>query len=199
MGNKQSTKTDLSRKEVDKWSKESGFGEKQLKELWAFFRDNKEVVGKKKEGLRLETMRDLMAAMGWNDTTYMDRIFQQLDDDDNGYVDFSEFVIGLALLFKGDIEQKLEFFFDVFDLDGNGTLTIDEIEHLVRANIKSLQLCATLTPDDEEKSIREWSCRFYSAAGIAETGELTRAQFKASIHSDKELLTFVKLCLEPGS
>ena len=36
----------------------------------------------------------------------------------------------MSVLLKGTPEQKLSFIFDTYDIDGGGTLTIDEVELL---------------------------------------------------------------------
>lgn len=54
-------------------------------------------------------------------------IFDTFDKDHNGKVSFREFVYAYALTFAGNIEKKLEYIFELYDMDNDGYLDIDEI------------------------------------------------------------------------
>ncbi len=44
---------------------------------------------------------------------------------------FNEFLIGYAITSKGDLKQKLEYAFELYDADNNGILTANEINEVV--------------------------------------------------------------------
>jgi Ca2+-binding EF-hand superfamily protein len=44
---------------------------------------------------------------------------------------FNEFLIGYAITSKGDLKQKLEYAFELYDADNNGVLTPNEINEVV--------------------------------------------------------------------
>lgn len=58
----------------------------------------------------------------------VDRIFKLVDVDHSGEIDFSEFVT--ATVNRGELlkDEKLKAAFDVYDKDGGGTISTDEIK-----------------------------------------------------------------------
>jgi len=61
-------------------------------------------------------VKEFKDACGWEDCVVSERIFHLFDQDNNGQVDFKEFVEGLAIFSKGTDEQKIEFSFRLYDL-----------------------------------------------------------------------------------
>ena len=58
----------------------------------------------------------------------VDRIFKLVDVDNSGEIDFSEFVT--ATVNRGELlkEEKLKAAFEIYDKDGSGTISVDEIK-----------------------------------------------------------------------
>ena len=54
-------------------------------------------------------------------------IFDTFDKDHNGSVSFREFMCAYVLTTPGNLEKKLEYTFELYDMDGNGYLDLDEI------------------------------------------------------------------------
>jgi Ca2+-binding EF-hand superfamily protein len=83
---------------------------------------------------------------GIRDKMALEQYYFQFDPKSVGFVDFREFVIGLAVLNKQKkiIQQKeaednvLKMFFRIYDLDGNGYITMEELYSLLK-NIKDAQ------------------------------------------------------------
>eukprot|EP00941_MAST-03F_sp_MAST-3F-sp1_P004388 g4388.t1 len=62
---------------------------------------------------------------------YAERLYQCFDADSNGSIDFKEFLGGLAVLSRGSRREKAEFIFRLYDLDGNGTVTGQELRSML--------------------------------------------------------------------
>ena len=56
-----------------------------------------------------------------------ERLFKVFDRDDSGGIDFQEFLTGMALIYRGTIEEKKKFLFEMYDLDGDGVVTREEL------------------------------------------------------------------------
>lgn len=56
----------------------------------------------------------------------------------DGKVEYSEFVLGLAQWTSGSVTEKINLMFNTFDLDGGGSLTIQEIADFVQAEGETL-------------------------------------------------------------
>lgn len=50
----------------------------------------------------------------------------------DGYIDFVEYIAAISLLLKGEINQKLKWYFKLFDQDGNGKIDKDELETIFK-------------------------------------------------------------------
>ena len=56
-----------------------------------------------------------------------ERLFAVFDRDNNQSLDFPEFLTGLGMIYHGTVEDKKKFLFDLYDLDGNGEVSKDEL------------------------------------------------------------------------
>ena len=61
----------------------------------------------------------------------VDRIFKLVDTDNSGEIDFSEFIT--ATVNRGELlqEEKLRAAFNIYDKDGGGTISVDEIKEVL--------------------------------------------------------------------
>ncbi|KAG3086264.1 hypothetical protein PI124_g18187 [Phytophthora idaei] len=63
-----------------------------------------------------------------------EKIFQLFDNDKTGRIDVREFMIALSNFTGAEKEEKLKFAFLVFDEDGNGVITRQELMKILKAN-----------------------------------------------------------------
>eukprot|EP00826_Nyctotherus_ovalis_P041676 TRINITY_DN4238_c0_g1_i1.p3 TRINITY_DN4238_c0_g1~~TRINITY_DN4238_c0_g1_i1.p3 ORF type:complete len:155 (-),score=56.71 TRINITY_DN4238_c0_g1_i1:162-626(-) len=61
----------------------------------------------------------------------VDEMMRNLDIDHSGFIDYSEFIVALMDKKKMLSKENLKQAFDLFDKDGNGTLTTDEIRSIL--------------------------------------------------------------------
>merc|ERR1711871_1810472 len=66
--------------------------------------------------------------------THLEQMFQLLDEEQTGSINFREYLVGLALMnSKGtEREEVLRIAFDAFDLDSNGLISEDELANVLR-------------------------------------------------------------------
>merc|ERR1712168_25746 len=55
------------------------------------------------------------------------------DHNHDGEVSFKELMSTLSLTTRGSIRDKLEWVFDIYDVDGNGYITLEEISDVVKS------------------------------------------------------------------
>lgn len=63
----------------------------------------------------------------------------------DGYIDFVEYIAAISLLLKGEINQKLKWYFKLFDQDGNGKIDKEELETIFKVHNThiSFECCIT--------------------------------------------------------
>jgi len=59
------------------------------------------------------------------------RLFKALDVDNDNKLDFREMTVGLSILAKGTLDEKLELLFRSFDVDNTGYITQAQLESLI--------------------------------------------------------------------
>merc|ERR1711916_402607 len=83
---------------------------------------------------------------------FLDRLFDIFDRENDGLVNFKEFVTGLSLVLKGTHDEKVKVCFEVYDLDHTGLISKKEMYQVLKAINSTLQLVSedgsTLTKEE---------------------------------------------------
>lgn len=116
----------------------------------------------------LKTMLELQG-MTEEAGSYVDQVFLTFDMDGDGYIDFVEYIAAVSLLLKGEINQKLKWYFKLFDQDGNGKIDKDELETIFKA-IQDITRDYSIPPEEIVTLI-------YEKIDVNGEGELTLEEF----------------------
>ncbi|XP_043942116.1 visinin-like [Protopterus annectens] len=79
---------------------------------------------------------------------YAQHVFRSFDTNDDGTLDFKEYIIALHLTSSGKTALKLEWAFSLFDVDRNGQINKQEVLEIVTAIFKMI-------PPEEQKTLPE--------------------------------------------
>ena len=66
-----------------------------------------------------------------SDTEILDRLFTMFDKTGDDQVNFREFIVGISPLITGDVVSKLNFSFELYDLDGTGQIRPNEMSFIL--------------------------------------------------------------------
>lgn len=64
-------------------------------------------------------------------------VFRVFDKNNDGLLDFREFMCGFSVVLRGSLEEKLKFSFNIYDIDGNGFITRNEMSAIL--SVRSLR------------------------------------------------------------
>ncbi|KAJ8410888.1 hypothetical protein AAFF_G00188450 [Aldrovandia affinis] len=112
--------------------------------------------------------------------SYVDKVFYTFDMDGDGYIDFVEYIAAVSLLLKGEINQKLKWYFKLFDQDGNGKIDRDEMETIFKA-IQDITRSHEIPPQEIVSLI-------YEKIDVNGEGELTLEEFISGAKEHKDIM-----------
>lgn len=149
-----------------------------LQHLRAVWEDRQEKVGDG-EGLTLPAFRSFMVdAVGVPKSMLQvcNRLFIVLDEDRSGTVDLTELLKGLGQIFSDDSRDRADFYFQLYDLDGSGDISRDEVMHMLLAAQEATNNAAAKTSK---------LLRFLDIDG---DGTVTRDEFRTATKRNPRLL-----------
>ncbi|XP_059484251.1 calaxin-like [Neocloeon triangulifer] len=95
-----------------------------------------------------ECFRELLHnSLDLTEEKLMERIFHAFDKRSEGVIDGERWVLGMSVLLKGSLAEKQSYCFNVYDLNGDGFISKEEILHLLSG---CLATPATGDEDPEE-------------------------------------------------
>ncbi|XP_004550780.1 recoverin 2 [Maylandia zebra] len=95
--------------------------------------------------------------------SYARHVFRSFDTNDDGTLDFKEYIIALHMTSTGRTTRKLEWAFSLFDVDKNGYITKTEVKEICQALFKLIpKEDLSKLPDDEntpeKRATKLWGC-----------------------------------------
>jgi len=94
-----------------------------------------------------------------SDSILSQRLFNVFDSSKSGQLSFSDYAIGLSIMMKGTVEQKLGLSFQLIDINESGRITFDEFNAIVQSmsrtysGIMGETLSSSRIPTDEVRMI----------------------------------------------
>ncbi|NXH59198.1 EFCB1 protein, partial [Rhabdornis inornatus] len=145
----------------------------------------------------------LHSAFGMTDDVVLDRVFSIFDRDNDGSITVVEWVEGLGVLLRGTLEEKMKFCFTIYDLNGDGYISKEEMFQMLKNSL--LIQPADEEPDEGVKDLVEialkkmaiilcWSVPFL-LQDHDHDGKLSFTDFEKTVRDENLLLEAFGPCL----
>uniref|UniRef100_A0A8C9XLH4 Guanylyl cyclase-activating protein 1 n=1 Tax=Sander lucioperca TaxID=283035 RepID=A0A8C9XLH4_SANLU len=118
---------------------------------------------------------------------YVMTMFTTFDINNDGFIDFIEYVAALSLVLKGGVKQKLRWYFKLYDIDGSGSIDREELLQIIKRSHPYSSIRA-INGVPCEMSAEDFANMVFDKIDINGDGELSYEEFMEGIQNDEMLL-----------
>uniref|UniRef100_A0A8C9NSY0 EF-hand calcium binding domain 1 n=1 Tax=Spermophilus dauricus TaxID=99837 RepID=A0A8C9NSY0_SPEDA len=146
-------------------------------------------------GLDRNAFRNILhVTFGMTDDMIMDRVFRTFDKDNDGCINVSEWVNGLTVFLRGSLDEKMKYCFEVFDLNGDGFISKEEMFHMLKNSL--LKQPSEEDPDEGIKDLVEITLKKMVIILILnDDGKISFADYEKAVREETLLLEAFGPCL----
>nr|XP_012807948.2 calsenilin isoform X1 [Jaculus jaculus] len=124
-------------------------------------------------------------------TTYAHFLFNAFDADGNGAIHFEDFVVGLSILLRGTVHEKLKWAFNLYDINKDGYITKEEMLAIMKS-IYDMMGRHTY-PILREDAPLEHVERFFEKMDRNQDGVVTIEEFLETCQKDDNIMSSMQL------
>ncbi|KAK3096173.1 hypothetical protein FSP39_024015 [Pinctada imbricata] len=118
--------------------------------------------------------------------SYAHYVFNTFDQDKNGSLSFEEFVNGLSVLIRGSLHERLKWTFNLYDINGDGVITKDEMQDVVQAIYDMIGRFSE--PQVDSNTAREHVNKVFHKMDSNRDGFITLDEFMESCKRDENII-----------
>ncbi|XP_035537896.1 EF-hand calcium-binding domain-containing protein 1 isoform X2 [Morone saxatilis] len=149
------------------------------------------IPGRAAHGLDRGGFRSILHNIfGMTDDMIMDGVFRTFDRDPDGFVSVDEWIEGMSVLLRGTLDEKIEYCFNVFDLNGDNYISREEMFHLLKNS-----LIRQPTDEDPDEGIKDLVEITLKKMDHDHDGRLSFADFEKAVKEENLLLEAFGNCL----
>ncbi|CAM4631817.1 hypothetical protein PO909_004935 [Leuciscus waleckii] len=127
---------------------------------------------------------------GLTEDVIMDRVFRVFDKDNDTYVSVKEWVEGLSVFLRGTLDEKIKFCFDVYDLNGDGYISREEMFQMLKDS-----LVRQPTEEDPDEGIKDVVEIALKKMDYDHDGRVSYSDFEKTVIDENLLLEAFGNCL----
>jgi len=118
--------------------------------------------------------------------SYAHFIFLAFDINEEGHIDFEQFVIGLSTLLRGSLQDRLKWIFRLYDVNHDGVISKEEMLMVVRSLYKMLG--SSVTPPLSDRTYITHTERIFSKFDANQDGHITMKEFCEVCSKDESII-----------
>ncbi|XP_026722755.1 calsenilin-like, partial [Athene cunicularia] len=124
-------------------------------------------------------------------STYAHFLFDAFDADRNGALCFQDFVIGLSVLLRGTVHQKLKWAFNLYDINKDGYITKEEMLEIMKSIYDMMGRCTHPTLRDSAPA--EHVELFFQKMDRNGDGVVTFEEFLETCQKDEDIMSSMQI------
>ncbi|XP_060068067.1 Kv channel-interacting protein 1-like isoform X4 [Ylistrum balloti] len=134
-----------------------------------------------------ETFKEIYAQFfpQGDSSAYAHYVFNTFDHDRNGTISFEEFVMGLSVLSRGTLQERLQWAFSLYDINGDGIITKEEMNDIVSAIYEMMGRFSEPTVD--ETTARDHVDRVFQKMDLNKDGVISLEEFMDTCRRDENI------------
>ncbi|XP_045157284.2 neuronal calcium sensor 2-like [Mercenaria mercenaria] len=137
--------------------------------------------------LNRENFRAVYTSMfGGDASDFADNVFRTFDRDGNGYVDFEEFLLAIYITSSNDVELKLKWAFNMYDMDGNDSIDKHELFSIINCAYR-------INGPERDISPKELTELLFNMMDVDGNGEISWDEFHSAALKDRRILHFLHM------
>ncbi|XP_012695170.1 recoverin a [Clupea harengus] len=125
-------------------------------------------------------------------TDYARHVFRSFDTNADGTLDFKEYIVALHLTSSGKTTRKLEWAFSLYDVDGNGTISKNEIQDIVTAIFNMTPSEDQKHLPDDESTPEKRTNKIWNYFGKDESDKIKEGEFIQGVMDNVDILRLMQ-------
>ncbi|KAK9402263.1 GUCA1A: Guanylyl cyclase-activating protein 1 [Crotalus adamanteus] len=139
------------------------------------------------------TMYECKKILGLENSTtlannYVEKVFNIFDTNKDGFIDYLELLAAINLVIRGKIDQKLKWYFKLYDIDGSGTIDKKEVISILMA-VQTINNNQDMTPE-------ELTSLIFQKIDVNNDGELSLEELMNGVEKDEHFQEIISKSFE---